>query len=90
MIVELRPALRTETMFENMFGLAGNRKVEPKRNMPKSLLPLAVKAHDYCAQTTSPRIAGTAIRGFSALAAPVGRARGYRSAYPQYSRPAAS
>ncbi len=33
-VIELRPALRTETMFETMFGLARDGKVDPERNMP--------------------------------------------------------
>ncbi|OBB24156.1 cupin [Mycolicibacterium peregrinum] len=85
-IVELRPALRAETMFETMFGLARDGKVDPQRNMPKSLLQIAV-LHDFHREITLPGFAGVALRGVSALLAPIGRALGYRSSYPQYSGP---
>ncbi|MDH6196993.1 hypothetical protein M2272_003646 [Mycobacterium frederiksbergense] len=81
-IVELRPALRAETMF----GLARDGKVDPKRNIPRSLLQIAV-LNDFRSETKLPGITGIALRGASALLAPIGRARGYRSSYPQYSGP---
>ena len=86
-IVNLRPALRAETFFETFFGLANDGKLDPKRNLPKSLLQAALLFHDYRAEIRLPGFPGIAVRGLSAVLAPVARARGYRSSYPQYSGP---
>ncbi len=86
-IIDLRPPLQAETMFETMFGLARDGKVHPKTNMPTSLLQMAVLVRDYREETTLPGIAGAAIRGMSSILAPLAHARGYRSRYPQYSGP---
>lgn len=84
-IVDLRPALRAETFFETFFGLARDGKVDPKRNLPTSLLQAALLFHDYRAEIRLPGITGVAVRGLSTVLAPVARARGFRSRYPQYS-----
>ena len=86
-IVDLRPALRAETFFETFFGLARDGKVDPKRNLPKSLLQAALMFHDYRDEIRLPGIPGKAVLGVSAVLAPLARARGYRSRYPQYSGP---
>lgn len=86
-VVDLRPALRAETFFETFFGLARDQKVDPKRNLPKSLLQAALLFHDYRTEITLPGIHGVAVRGVSTVLAPLARARGYRSRYPQYSGP---
>ena len=86
-IAELRPALRAETFFETFFGLARDGKVDGKRNLPKNLLQAAVLFHDYRAEITLPGLPGAVARGVSAVLAPIGRARGYRSSYSQYSGP---
>ena len=86
-IVDLRPALRAETFFETLCGLARDGKVDPKRNVPKSLLQAALLFHDYRAEIQLPGLAGLAVRGVSSVLAPLARARGYRSSYPQYSDP---
>lgn len=86
-ITELRPALRAETFFETFFGLARDGKVDPRRNLPKSLLQTALLFHDYRAEVGLPGLAGAAMRGLSTVLAPLARARGYRSRYPQYSGP---
>jgi quercetin dioxygenase-like cupin family protein len=84
-ITDLRPALRLETFLETFFGLARDGKVDPKRNLPTSLLQAALLFHDYRAEIGLPGLAGVATRGVSAVLAPLARARGYRSHYPQYS-----
>ena len=84
-IVDVRPALRAETFFETFFGLARDGKIDAKRNLPKSLLQTALLFHDYRAEVRLPGLPGLAVGGLSAVLAPVARARGYRSVYPQYS-----
>ena len=84
-ITDLWPALRAETFFETFFGLARDGKVDPRRNLPKSLLQTALLFHDYRAEIALPGLVGVATRGVSAVFAPLARARGYRSRYPQYS-----
>jgi quercetin dioxygenase-like cupin family protein len=84
--IAFRPALRMETFFETGFGLARDGKLNPKTHMP-SFLQLILLAHEYRDDTTLPGIAGVAARGLGAVLAPVARARGYRSRYPQYSAP---
>ena len=64
-IVDLRPALRAETFFETFFGLARDGKVDPKRNLPKSLLQTALMFHDYRAEIQLPGITGAGVRGLS-------------------------
>ena len=86
-IIDLRPALRAETFFETFFGLARDGKVDPKRNLPTSVLQAALLFHDYRAEISLPGIVGVGVRGVSAVLAPLARARGYRSRYPQYSGP---
>ena len=87
LIAELRPALRADTFFETFFGLARYGKIDPKRNLPRSFLQLALLFHDYREEIGLPGIAGVAAPGMSAALAPLARARGYRSRYPQYSDP---
>ena len=84
--VALRPALKMETLFETLFGLANDRKLNPKTQMP-SFLQLILMAHEYRDDITLPGVAGVATRGLGAVLAPLARARGYRSHYPQYSAP---
>ncbi len=85
-VVELRPALRMETFFETVFGLATDGLISPKTKAP-SFLQFALLAHDYRAEIGLPGFAGAATRGLAAVVAPLARARGYRSRYPQYSEP---
>jgi quercetin dioxygenase-like cupin family protein len=84
--IVLRPALRMETFFENTFGLVRDGKCDPKTQMP-SLLQMLLILHDYREDIALPGVAGVATRGLGAVLAPLARARGYRSLYPQYSGP---
>lgn len=85
-VVTLRPALRMETFFETFFGLASDGKFSTKTQLP-SFLQTVVLFHEYRDDIGLPGFAGTATRGLAAVLAPLGRARGYRSQYPQYSAP---
>jgi quercetin dioxygenase-like cupin family protein len=84
--VTLRPALKMETVFETLFGLANDGKLNPKTQMP-SFLQMMVMAHEYRDDLTLPGVAGVATRGLGAVLAPLARARGYRARYPRYSGP---
>jgi hypothetical protein len=67
-----------------LFGLASDGKLNPKTQMP-SFLQLILIAHEYREEVTLPGVTGMATRGLGAVLAPLARARGYRSIYPQYS-----
>jgi quercetin dioxygenase-like cupin family protein len=84
--VAVRPALKLETFFETLFGLASDGKLNTKTQMP-SFLQMVLILHEYRDDVTQPGFAGTATRGLGAVLAPVARARGYRGRYPQYSDP---
>ncbi len=82
--ITLRPALRMETFFETFFGLASDGKISPRTQLP-SFLQTAVLFHEFREECGAPGFAGTVTRRLCAVFAPVARARGYRSRYPQYS-----
>ena len=84
--VAVRPALKLETFFETLFGLASDGKLNTKTQMP-SFLQMVLILHEYRDDVTLPGLAGMATRGLGAVLAPVARARGYRGRYPQYSDP---
>jgi hypothetical protein len=84
--VAVRPALKLETFFETLFGLASDGKLDPKTQMP-SFLQMVVILHEYRHDVTLPGVAGMAARGLGAVLAPLARVRGYRARYPQYSDP---
>jgi len=83
-LVELRPALNTETFFETVYGLARDGKTD-EDGVP-SLLQQAVtltginKGEIYLAWPPIP-----VQKVFLAALAPVGRLLGYRDHYPRYS-----
>jgi quercetin dioxygenase-like cupin family protein len=85
-VVELRPALRLETFFETYFGLASDGKFSTRTQLP-SFLQTVVLFHEFRDEIGGAGVAGTAARGLLAVLAPLARARGYRSVYPQYSAP---
>lgn len=79
--MEFRPALSTETIFETLWGLAQDGKVNEKTHMP-NLLQLAVtfsKYDDVFVPTSPPRPVQKAL--FTVLA-PIGKLLGYRPEYP--------
>jgi quercetin dioxygenase-like cupin family protein len=79
-VVTVRPALKLETFF----GLARDGKFSRTTQLP-SFLQTVVLFHDFRDEVGAPGVAGTLTRGFAAVLAPLARARGYRSRYPQYS-----
>jgi mannose-6-phosphate isomerase-like protein (cupin superfamily) len=82
--VELRPALDTETFFENYFGLARDGKTNSK-GIP-GLLQIAVAFRDLgdsCPSLTRPP--AVVQRAVFATLAPVGRVLGRRAVYAEYS-----
>ncbi len=85
-VVDLCPAYQMATFFETWFGLARDGKVNTRTQMP-SLLQTVIIAHDFRDGIGFPGVAGVAARGLFAALAPLARARGYRSRYPQYSDP---
>jgi hypothetical protein len=75
-----------ETFFETLFGLDRDGKLDPNTQRP-SFLQMMLLAHEYREDITLPGVAGAATRGLGGVLAPLARARGYRSRYPQYSAP---
>lgn len=84
--VSINPALNLETFFETWFGLASDGKVNARTQMP-SFLQTVLVMHDFRSDIGLPGAAGAVLRGLSGVLAPLARARGYRSIYPQYSEP---
>jgi mannose-6-phosphate isomerase-like protein (cupin superfamily) len=84
-LFELKPALRSEVLIETFAGLARDGKVNAK-GYPK-LLQLAVIAREFEQEgyATKPPLGVQRVL-LGALAA-LGRARGYRPRYPEYSGP---
>ena len=83
MLWRLTPALRTETLFETFFGLARDGKTN-ERGVP-ALLHAALLLREYRDEI---RIASPPafVQGpLFALVAPLARAFGYRTWYPEYS-----
>ena len=80
-LVDFRPALRTEEFFETFFGLAQDGKVSRKTGLP-NLLQLAVVAREHrdeIVSTRPPKLVQTVL--FSVLA-PIGKLLGYKAKYP--------
>ena len=84
--VTINPALNLETFFETWFGLARDGKVNARTQMP-SFLQTVLVMHDFRADIAVPGVAGAVLRGLGGVVAPLARARGYRSVYPEYSAP---
>ena len=80
-IVDIRPALNMEMLFETIFGLYRDGKTN-KRGFP-SLLQNVVLAREYDGYLPGPPIALQ--RVFLAAAAPVAKLLGYRARYEKYS-----
>jgi quercetin dioxygenase-like cupin family protein len=80
MIVWLRPALKAETAFETLFGLARDGKTN-KHGLP-NIFQTAVLVADY--QETKVLLPFP-VQILLKLLTPLARLLGYRSSYPQYS-----
>jgi quercetin dioxygenase-like cupin family protein len=84
-LIQLRPALDMETLFETMFGLAAEGKVN-KRGVPNPLQML-VLARAYRREATPAPPLSWFVGPLAALLAPVGRRMGYLERYDHYSGP---
>jgi quercetin dioxygenase-like cupin family protein len=80
-LVEFRPALRTEDLFETLFGLARDGKTN-KAGVPKNPLRLALIAHDYEDEIYLAQPPLFVQRVIFGVLAKVGRLFGYRADYP--------
>ena len=86
LILEFRPALRTETFFETLFGLAQDGKVDPRSGFPGPLqLALIFREHEDELYLAGPPL--FVQRALFGLLAPVGELLGYKARYPRYSGP---
>jgi quercetin dioxygenase-like cupin family protein len=83
-IIELRPALRWETYFESMFGLARDGKTD-KKGMPNPF-QMAVIAHEFRDEAGPVTRAHRLIFKLLPLLAVLGRWMGYKASYPEYTR----
>ncbi len=79
----LRPALETEVLLETLFGLARDGKVG--ENGEPSALQLAVIFSEFAELGRPPSPPPAVQRALLAPLAALGRARGYRARYPEYS-----
>jgi len=80
-LVEFRPALRTETVFETVTGLAQDGKTN-KAGVPKNPLRLALIVHDYEDEIYLAQPPLFVQRVIFGMLAKVGRLFGYRAEYP--------
>jgi quercetin dioxygenase-like cupin family protein len=78
-LIQLRPALDMETVFETMFGLAADGKV--------NRLQMMVLARAYRREVTPPRPLSWFVGPLSAVLAPIGSRLGYLPRYDRYSGP---
>src|SRR5829696_8636391 len=84
LILKFRPALRTETLFETVFGLAQDGKVNSKNGLPNPL-QLAVIVREYENEIYLARPPLFVQRVLFGLLAPIGKLLGYKARYPAYS-----
>lgn len=85
-IVELRPALDSETFFETFCGLACDGKAHPRTGLPTNLLQLAVLADDFKREMApAPAWQRAVLVPLMSALAILGRRCGYKSRYPAYS-----
>jgi mannose-6-phosphate isomerase-like protein (cupin superfamily) len=81
---ECRPALNIERFFEVMYGLARDGKTN-KSGIP-GLLQTAVIFREFKSEVAAGTPATKVFAALSVVLAPIGRLRGYKGWYPQYSR----
>ena len=84
-LIQLRPAFDMETVFETMFGLAADGKVNAK-GMPNPLQTM-VLARAYRREVTLPPPLSWFVGPLSAVLAPIGNRLGYLARYDRYSGP---
>jgi len=81
-VVEFRPALRTEEGFGQLFGLARDGKLS-RRGFPHPL-QIAVMAKEYRDEAQFPLLPTVVQRALIAPLAAIGVRRGYRAVDPRY------
>lgn len=81
--LSVTPALRTEVFFETFFGLGRDGKVN-RKGLPNPL-QMAVLADEYRDEMRLAKMPMVLQRLISGPVANLGRARGYRGWYPEYS-----
>ncbi len=84
-LMQFRPALTTETMFETFFGLAKDGKVG--RNDLRDKLHLLVLARTYRREMQLPPAEQRVIGPLATIVAPVAGLFGFRGRYDDYSGP---
>jgi len=80
---ECRPAMSIEKFFETMYGLAKDGKTN-KSGIP-GLLQTAVIFRGFKDEVAAGTPATKLFAALSVVLAPIGRSRGYRAWYPEYS-----
>ena len=80
---QTRPALKTETFFETIWGLSRDGKTGEKGT--PNLLQVAVIAQAYSDEFRLASPPWPVQRAIFAVLAPLGRLFGYRASYPEYS-----
>lgn len=84
-LVEYRPALQMETLFETLFGLGRGGKTDEGGS--PNLLQGAVMLKEYEDEYRLARPPLPVQKILLAVLAPLGKLRGYRARYPRYSKP---
>jgi quercetin dioxygenase-like cupin family protein len=84
-LVEYRPALRMEILFETLFGLGRDGKTD-EEGSPR-LLQGAVMLEEYEDEYRLARPPLPVQKAVLAVLAPIGRLLGYRARYARYSKP---
>lgn len=84
-LMQFRPALGTETMFETFFGLAKDGKVG--KNDLRDKLHLLVLAREYRREMQLPPDQQRVVGPLATIVAPIARVFGFRARYDQYSGP---
>jgi quercetin dioxygenase-like cupin family protein len=83
LVVQFRPALNTETMFQTVFGLASDGKAG-RNGLPRPLQQ-AVMLEAYPGEMCPAGVPKIVLKLFVAVCAPIGRLLGYRPQYAKYS-----
>lgn len=84
-LVEYRPALRMETVFETLFGLGSDGKTDEEGS--PGTLQGAVMLDEYANEYRLARPSLPVQKALIAVLAPIGRLLGYRARYARYSEP---
>ena len=84
--VEFRPALRIESLFENVAGLAKDGKVNKKTGLP-NVLQLAVTGYYFKNELVATNPGPFVQKLMFIFLVPIARLLGYLPLYPEYSDP---